>query len=270
MGAFALTEPGAGSDAASATTAAHPSTHGWSITGAKLFITNCGAADLYLVIARTGGPGASGLSAFLVERADRGVAPGRRLEKMGLHGSWTGELLLQEVAVTPSRLLGGLGEGFRIAMEALDVGRIGIAAQAVGIARGALALVGDREGQRSVEGERAGSSSAVPAHVVADMVTSTEAAWQLAVSAARAADRRAPSTFLASAAKLVATDNAMHVTEGVLDLLGLAAGFGDHPAAVRFCDAKACQIYEGTNQIQRIVIARELSSGVTGRSDRGR
>src|SRR5690348_8575645 len=138
VGGFALSEPGSGSDAASLTARAKRVAGGWRLSGAKAWITNAGAADLFVVMARTGGPGAGGISAFLVEAGWPGVTPEKPLHKLGLRGSWTAGLLLDGVHVPEENLLGHEDSGFRVAMSALDSGRIGISAQATGIAQGAL------------------------------------------------------------------------------------------------------------------------------------
>jgi alkylation response protein AidB-like acyl-CoA dehydrogenase len=249
VGGFALTEPGSGSDAAALRTVAVRDGGGFRLRGSKAFITNAGGADLYIVMARSGGEGARGVSAFLVEAGSDGVRPGEPLRKMGLRGSWTAELVLDDVAVPVDNLLGREGEGFRVAMSALDSGRIGISAQAVGIAQGALDTALDAV--RSRDGEP------VP-EVLADMAAQVEAARALYRHAAALCDAGEPFTMEAAVAKLVATDGAMAVAQAAADLCAPASGAEDHPAAIRLRDAKACQIYEGTNQVQRMVIARHL------------
>lgn len=249
-GAFALTEPGSGSDAAAARTSATAQGDTYSLSGEKMFITNGGAAHTYVVIARTGGLGAKGLSAFIVEGSDEGCVPGEPLPKLGLHGSRTTPLTLRDVSIPAWRRVGDEGVGFRIAMEALDVGRIGIAAQATGVARGALA-----EAARSL----------APTDL-ATLTAATEAARALTRRASHAATQGSPAaTRLAASAKLCATDTAMAVASACLESVGEEGMMANHPLAIRFADAKACQIYEGTNQIQRIVVARELY-GATSRS----
>ena len=266
VGAFALSEPGSGSDAASLTTRAERIPGGWRLTGTKMWISNAGVADLYTVMARTGGAGARGISAFVVEASRPGVRPGRPLHKLGLRGSWTAELHLDGVEVPESNLLAAEGQGFRVAMTALDSGRVGISAQAVGIAQGALdaAIVHLR-----TQGATAPAAPpplfevdalAAPAWMarLADMAAAVESARALTLHAAAVCDAGEPVTRDAAVAKLVATDAAVAVAHSAVELCAPASSAEHHPASLRLRDAKACQIYEGTNQIQRVVIAREL------------
>lgn len=258
LGAFALTEPDSGSDAASLQTSARPAGDGYVLNGSKVFITNVGEAGLYIVFARTGeAPRAAGVTAFLVPASAAGVRVGQVFHKMGLHGSPTGELLLEDVHVPRGSVLGTAGSGFAIAMRALDSGRIGISAQAVGIASAALeeALQFTRERQQF--GQAVAAFQGVQ-FMLADMSTKLEAARLLTYRAATMCDAGVPFTRIAAMAKLLATDTAMDVA---IDALQLAGGYGyvaDYPFERHFRDAKAAQIYEGSNQVQRIVIARDL------------
>jgi alkylation response protein AidB-like acyl-CoA dehydrogenase len=202
-------------------------------------------------MARTG-EGAHGVSAFLVEAAWAGVSAGTPLAKMGLHGSWTGELVLDGVRVPEANRLGDEGVGFTVAMSALDSGRVGISAQAVGIAQGALDAALDSSRRRRDAGRE------VDADSIADMEVRTAAARRLTRYAAALVDAGRPVTLDAAIAKLYSTDACVAVTQSAVDLCAPESAADDHPAAVRFRDAKACQIYEGTNQIQRVVIARLL------------
>jgi alkylation response protein AidB-like acyl-CoA dehydrogenase len=245
LGGFALTEAGSGSDAAALVTRAERTASGYRLQGSKAFITSGGVADLYVVMARTG-EGTRGITAFLVEATQPGVRGGEPLRKLGLRGSVTAELLLDGVEVAEDRRLGAEGEGFRVAMAALDAGRIGISAQAVGIAQGALdATVASGGGSRDRS-------------AVADMEARIAAARSLTRHAARVLDAGEPVTHIASCAKLFATDTCVAVTQVAVDLCAPDSASEEHPAAIRLRDAKACQIYEGTNQVQRIVIARGL------------
>ncbi len=247
LGAFALTEPGSGSDAAALRTTARRDGDAWVLRGTKAFITNAGAADLYVVMARTGeASGARAISAFLVEASMEGVKPQPPLHKMGLRGSWTAELVLDDVVVPGTNMLAEEGQGFRVAMSALDSGRIGISAQATGIAQGAL--------------DAACAHPAAHAYTttLADMDALTAASRALYHHAAAMCDAGQPFTPQAAAAKLYATDAAMQVAHAAVELCSPDSQSEDHPAAVRLRDAKACQIYEGTNQVQRIVLARHL------------
>jgi hypothetical protein len=208
-------------------------------------------------MARTGGAGASGISAFVVEAGTPGLSCGRPFDKMGLHGSPTGELTLEDVRVPDDHLLGGEGRGFTIAMTALDAGRIGISAQAVGLARGALEDATRYVKERHQFGQPVADFQGVQ-FMLADMATELEAARLLTYQAARLCDEGRPFGREASMAKLFATDMAMRVTIDAVQLLGGYGYIEEFPAARRMRDAKACQIYEGTNQVQRVVIARQL------------
>jgi alkylation response protein AidB-like acyl-CoA dehydrogenase len=260
LGAFALTEPDSGSDAASLRTTAVRQDGGWVLNGTKTFITNLAVADLYIVMARSNlTPGARGISAFIVEKDMPGLRFGEPMKKMGLHGSPTGELILENVVVPEENLLAREGEGFKVAMKALDSGRIGISAQAVGLARGALDLAVEYCKQRKQFGQELRQFEAIQ-FMVADMATAVDAARLLTWEAAAACDRGDPLTHLASIAKLFATDTAMQVTTDAVQIFGGYGYIKEFPVERYMRDAKATQIYEGTNQIQRIVIARELLS----------
>ena len=253
LAAFCLSEPGSGSDAASLRASAHPDGTGWVLTGTKTFITNIGEAGLYIVFARA----PEGISAFLVPGDAPGLRVGQVFRKMGLNGSPTGELVLDGVRVPSDALLHRPGKGFRVAMRALDAGRIGISGQALGIAGAAL-----DEGITFVR-ERRQFGRALAAFqglqfMVADMGTRLEAARRLAYHAAWLCDRGRPFTREASIAKLFCTDTAMAVATDAVQLGG-GYGFTQDLALERhFRDAKALQIYEGSNQVQRIVIARDV------------
>lgn len=257
IGAFALTEPGSGSDAASLRTTARSADGGYVLNGTKVFITNLGHAGTYIVMARTGGPGASGVSAFVVEADSKGLTCGQPFDKMGLHGSPTGELTLSDVFVPGDHLLGGEGRGFVIAMTALDAGRIGISAQAVGLARGALEDATRYVRERQQFGHAIADFQGIQ-FMLADMATQLEAARIMTYHAAQLCDAGRPFGREASMAKLFATDTAMQVTIDAVQLLGGYGYIEEFPMARRMRDAKACQIYEGTNQVQRVVIARQL------------
>ncbi len=246
--AFALTEPGSGSDAAGLAARAERDGDGYRLTGAKAFITNCGAAGVYLVLARTA-PGARGITAFIVTAGSPGLRTGEPLHKMGLAGSWTGELVLDGVPVSSADRLGEEGMGFRIAMAALDSGRIGISAQAVGIAQGCLDDVVSAAGSGGAD---------VDETLLADIHARTVAARLLTAHAAQLADLGEPMTRAASTAKLYATDTCVAAAVAAVELCAPESARDDHPAAIRLRDAKASQIYEGTNQVQRMVIAREV------------
>ena len=265
LGAFALSEPGSGSDAASLVTRAVLDGDDYVLDGTKMWITNAGEADLYLVLARTGGPGARGISAFLVEAAWPGVRPSRPLRKLGLRGSSTAELVLESVRVPAANRIGPEGTGFRLAMAGLDSGRVGISAQATGIAQGALdAAVEHLRGlgadlpEPSLLDEAAAARLPAAAARLADLAVKVAAARAVTMHAAALADAGGPFTRDAAIAKLVTTDICVAVAHAAVEICAPASDADTHPAAVRLRDAKACQIYEGTNQIQRVVIAREL------------
>jgi alkylation response protein AidB-like acyl-CoA dehydrogenase len=258
LGAFALTEPEAGSDAASLRTTAVRGDGGWMLNGTKTFITNVGVGDVYIVMARTNlSPGARGISAFIVEKGTPGLRFGQPMHKMGLRGSPTGELVLENVVVPEENMLGREGQGFTVAMKALDSGRIGISAQAVGLARGALDLAVAYARERRQFGQPIARFEGLQ-FMIADMATAVDAARLMTLEAANTADRGLPFTQLASMAKLFATDTAMDVTTNAVQIFGGYGYIKEFPVERFMRDAKATQIYEGTNQIQRIVIAREL------------
>ena len=251
LGAFALTEPASGSDAAALKTTARRSGDGYVLNGTKTFITNVGHAGLYVVFARTGpDERAAGVTAFLVPAGSVGLRVGQVFDKMGLNGSPTGELVLEDVEVPAANRLGAEGKGFVVAMRALDSGRIGISGQGLGIAQAAVdearVLMRDR-------GHDQGDD-----FTLADMATRVESARLLAYHAAWLCSRGRPFARQASMAKLHCTDTAMQVTVDALQIAGEEGARAGSPFERHMRDAKALQIYEGSNQVQRIVIAREL------------
>jgi alkylation response protein AidB-like acyl-CoA dehydrogenase len=255
LGAFALTEPGSGSDAAALQTTARRLGDEWVLTGRKVFITNIGEAGMYLVFARTGPePRAAGISAFLVPAESEGLRIGQVFDKMGLNGSPTGELVLEEVRVPLGGLLHQEGRGFSVAMRALDSGRIGISGQALGIADAALTEATEHlRGLGRPAGDLEGD-----AFTLADMATRLTAARQMAYHAAVLCGRGQPFTREASMAKLFCTDTAMDLATDAVQLAGDDGYLADHAFERHFRDAKALQIYEGSNQVQRVVVARHL------------
>ena len=251
LGAFALTEPASGSDAASLKMTARRKGNDYVLNGTKVFITNIGRAGLYVVFARTGpDEKAAGVSAFLVPGDAPGVRVGQMFEKMGLHGSPTGELVLEDVLVPAANRLAPEGQGFTVAMRALDSGRIGISGQALGIAQAAV----DESRDLLAERERAQGDD----FMLADMATRLESARLLAYHAAWLCTNGRPFTRQASMAKLHCTDTAMEVALDGLQLAGEEGTAAGSPFERHVRDAKALQIYEGSNQVQRIVIARDL------------
>ena len=250
LGAFALTEPASGSDAASLKTSARRNGTGYVINGTKIFITNVGRAGLYIVFARTGEEKAAGVSAFVVPSSAPGLRVGQVFKKMGLHGSPTGELVLEDVEVAAENRLGAEGQGFTIAMRALDSGRIGISGQALGIAQAAL------DESRVLLRERGREQG--DDFLLADMATRLESARLLAYHAAWLCSRGRPFTRQASMAKLHCTDTAMQLAIDAVQLAGEEGTLAGATFERHVRDAKALQIYEGSNQVQRIVIARHL------------
>lgn len=254
LGAFALTEPGSGSDAASLKTSARRQGDSYVLNGTKIFITNIGRAGLYVVFARSGAEEkAAGVSAFLVPADAPGVRAGQLFKKMGLHGSPTGELVLEDVVVPSANRLAPEGQGFIVAMRALDSGRLGISGQALGIAQAAV----DETRDLLVGRERAQGDD----FSLADMATRLESARLLAYHAAWLCSAGRPFTRQASMAKLHSTDTAMQVSLDALQVAGEEGAAGGSPFERHVRDAKALQIYEGSNQVQRIVIARDLLRG---------
>jgi alkylation response protein AidB-like acyl-CoA dehydrogenase len=259
LGAFALSEPASGSDAAALETVARRHGSEWVLSGRKVFITNAGRAGMYLVFARTGARDSrsGGISAFIVPGDSAGLKVGQVFEKMGLNGSPTGELVLEEVRVPESELLDGEGRGFRIAMRALDSGRIGISGQAMGVAGAALAEALEHTNHSEQSGRPASSFQGV-GYALADMATRLLAGRQMAYLAAALCSAGEPFTKEASMAKLFCTDAAMEIAGEALQLAGADGYVSGAPFERHFRDAKALQIYEGTNQVQRLVIARHL------------
>jgi len=256
---YALSEPDAGSDVASMTTRAEADGDGWVLNGTKCWITNAGISDLYTVFARTGGPGHRGISAFLVE-AEWGVQVEKLEHKLGVKGSPTGVIRLDDVRVPGESLIGEVDQGFAIAMHTLDRSRPTIGAQAVGIGQGALDYaIGYMKERRTFSRPIAENQGLQ--WMVADAATKLEAARQLVYLACATVDEGDPRGELGklgAMAKAFASDVAMEVTTDAVQLLG---GYGyttEFPVERMMRDAKITQIYEGTNQIQRIVIAKNL------------
>lgn len=260
LGAFALTEPHAGSDASSIRTSAVRKGDEYVLNGNKVFITNGGEADTYIAFAVTdASKGTRGISAFIVERDTPGFIVGKKEKKMGLNGSYTTELVFDNARVPAANLLGKEGEGFTIAMANLDTGRIGIAAQALGIAEAAVGYATEYAKERKQFGQPIGKQQAV-AFKLADMATKAEAARLLVYQAAWLRSQGKACGLQASMAKRFATDTAMELATEAVQIFG---GYGytrDYPVERLFRDAKVAQIYEGTNEIQRIVIAKHLLS----------
>ncbi|MGG1397008.1 acyl-CoA dehydrogenase [Bacillus salipaludis] len=258
LGAFCLTEPSSGSDAASLKSRAVRDGDYYKINGTKAFITNGGEADVYIVFASTKPEkGARGITAFIVEKNTPGLIIGKDEKKMGLHGSRTVQLTFEDMLVPAANRLGEEGEGFKIAMANLEVGRIGIATQALGIAEAALEAATDYAKQRQQFGKPIAAQQGV-AFKLADMATSVEAAKLLIYRAADLRKRGVKCGFESSVAKLFASRTAVEVTTEAIQVFG---GYGyteDYPVERYFRDAKITEIYEGTSEIQRIVVSKHL------------
>jgi alkylation response protein AidB-like acyl-CoA dehydrogenase len=260
QGSYCLSEADAGSDVAAMSARAVRDDDSYVLTGTKYWITNAGISDIYVVFAKTDpGAGARGVSCFLVERA-HGLRIGKLEHKMGMHGSPTGEVILDEVRIPAANRIGEEGQGFMIAMHTLDRSRPSIAAQAVGIAQGALDFAVGYVKERKAFGHPIADFQGLQ-FMLADMAMKTEAARALTYRACAIIDEGDPRGELNAAgamAKAFASDTAMEVTTNGVQLLG---GYGyttDFPMERFMRDAKITQIYEGTNQIQRVVIARNL------------
>ncbi len=259
MFSYCLSEPDAGSDAAAMKTRAVREGDGWVLNGVKRWITNAGVSDFYTVFAATDpDQGARGISAFVVEKTDAGVSFGAPEKKLGIKGSPTREVYLDGVRLPADRLVGVEGEGFKLALRTLDHTRVTIAAQAVGIAQGALDYAVGYVKERRQFGQRIADFQGVQ-FMLADMATKLEAARALTYTAAARSERGdADLTFFGAAAKCFASDVAMEVTTDAVQLLGGYGYVQDYPVERMMRDAKITQIYEGTNQIQRVVLARQL------------
>ncbi|MGA3363041.1 MAG: acyl-CoA dehydrogenase family protein [Solirubrobacteraceae bacterium] len=255
--AFALSEPGAGSDPAAMVTAARQDGEDWIISGSKAWISNCGIADFYIVFALSD-PGERRITAFIVESDRPGLHTGKLEHKLGIRGSPTGELRFEDVRVPGENVLGTAGRGLAVALGTLERSRLGTAAQAVGIAQGATDFAVGYARERHQFGRPIGEFQGI-AFKLADMELRTAAARELLYRACAMTDRReAGAGKYASMAKVFASDTAMAVTVEAVQVLGGYGYVRDYPVERMMRDAKITQIYEGTNEIQRLVIARSL------------
>jgi alkylation response protein AidB-like acyl-CoA dehydrogenase len=257
LGAFALSEPESGSDAGSLRATAELRGDRYVLNGTKYWITHGGHADVYVVMARTGGPGPGGVSAFLVEGDRAGLSAGKKEEKMGLRASPTAEIILEDVEIPVENRLGPEGIGFTVAMAALDSGRITIGAISVGVCRAAIE-VATRYATVRRQFDTAIIDFQGVGFLLADMATRADAAELMVHRAAWMRDNGIKYSMEAAMAKLAATDAAMAVTTDAVQVLG---GYGytrDYPVERYMRDAKVMQIVEGTNQVQRLVISRHL------------
>lgn len=263
LGAYCLSEPASGSDAASLRTKAVRDGDDWVLTGTKAWITHGGIADFYTVMARTGEGGPRGITAFLVPGDAEGLSAAVPEKKMGLKGSPTAQVHLDGVRVPDARRLGDEGQGFAIALSALDSGRLGIAACAIGVAQAALDEAVSYAADRRQFGKPISDFQGLR-FMLADMATQIEAGRALYLTAARLRDAGLPFAKQAAMAKLHCTDTAMRATTDAVQILGGYGYTADFPAERYMREAKVLQIVEGTNQIQRMVIARHLA-GPEGR-----
>jgi alkylation response protein AidB-like acyl-CoA dehydrogenase len=261
LAAYALTEPGSGSDSAAMRSEARREGDEYVVNGSKRFITNAGVADLYTVFAKTDPSlGHDGISAFLVESSSPGFEVGRIEPKMGIKGSTTGELFFNDMRIPAGNLLGEEGEGFKVAMRILDRSRPGIGAQGLGLAQGATDYALEYAKGRETMGKPIAQHQMISA-MLADMETKCEAARLLLYKCGRMIDEDADGTELtkiSAMAKLYCTDVAMEVTTDAVQILGGYGYMQEYPVERMMRDAKITQLYEGTNQIQRLVIAREM------------
>ncbi len=258
LGAFGLTEPNAGTDAAGQKTTAVLDGDEYVLNGSKIFITNAGVADTFIIMAMTDtSKGTRGISAFIVDRETPGFSVGKKEDKMGINASDTRELIFKDCRIPKENLLGKEGYGFRIAMETLDGGRIGISAQALGIARRAL----DEAIQYSKEREQFGRSISkfqVTQFKLAEMATKVEAATNLVYKAAIAKDTQKVFSVEAAMAKYYASDIAMEVAREAVQILGGYGYMKEYPVERLLRDAKITEIYEGTTEVQKMVIGGSL------------
>ncbi|HEY0871476.1 MAG TPA: acyl-CoA dehydrogenase family protein [Acidothermaceae bacterium] len=257
LGAYCLSEPDSGSDAGALRTRAENAADGYRLSGTKAWITHAGHADFYTVMARTSDNRSRGISCFLLPSDAEGIRAGVPEKKMGLRGSPTGQLHLDNVAAGSERLIGNEGQGFTIALAALDTGRLGIAACSVGLAQAALDVALDYAGERRQFGQPIGDFEGL-GFMLADMATGVAAGRALYLAAARRADAGERFTMQAAMAKLFCTDMAMRVTTDAVQVLGGYGYVEDYPVERYLREAKALQIVEGTNEVQRLVISRQL------------
>ncbi|MBM3704787.1 MAG: acyl-CoA dehydrogenase [Actinobacteria bacterium] len=256
---YCLSESEAGSDAAAMRTKAVAKDGGWLLNGSKKWISNAGESEFYTVLASTDpNKDAKGISAFVVEKSDKGLSFGAHEKKMGFRGSPTREVYFDDVHLPADRMLGEEGTGFALAMKTLDHTRITIAAQALGIAQGAFEVASEYARQRKQFGRAIFDFQAVQ-FMLADMAMKIEAARGLTYAAAvKSENSEGDLTFFSAASKCYATDVAMEVTTNAVQVLGGYGYVSDYPVERMMRDAKLTQIYEGTNQVQRIVMARNL------------
>ena len=258
LGAWGLTEPGSGSDAAALRTRAEPAGDHWVLNGSKAFITNASVAGTSVVMARTGPePRSRGISAFVVERGTPGFSTGAPYRKLGLHASNTAELIFEDARVPAANLLGERGQGFAQAMRVLEGGRIAMAAMAVGVAQAAVDQAARYMKQRTAVGRTLAEFNGLQG-MLADLATEVEVARLLTLRAACLKDSGRPAMHAAAMAKLFASETAMKAATKAVQVHGGAGYITEFPVERIFRDAKLTEIGEGTSEIQRMVIAREI------------
>jgi alkylation response protein AidB-like acyl-CoA dehydrogenase len=262
LGAFSLSESAAGSDAASLQCRAERREDRYVLNGSKTWVTNGGEADIYMVMARSSaGSGAQGISCFIVEKGTAGFTFGKTERKMGLHSSPTRELVFDQCEIALSQRLGEEGQGFKIALSSLDGGRVNIGAIAIGVAQAACEQACAYAREREQFGKPIGTFQGIQ-FMLADMAMKIEAARLLVYEAAYKLDEGQDASLYASMAKCFATDTAMEVATNAVQVLGGAGYVRDYPVERYMRDIKVAQIFEGTNQIQRIVIGRALLGNI--------
>ena len=258
LGAFGLTEPNAGTDAAGIQTIAEDKSDHWLINGSKIFISGGGIAETYVIFAMTDkSQGTKGISAFILEKGMPGFTFGKKEDKMGIRASCATELIFEDVKLPKENLLGQIGKGFKVAMTSLDFGRIGIAAQALGIAQGAYEEAVNYMKQRK-QFNKPISAFQAPAFDMADMRTRIDCARLLVYRAADCRDKGLSSSVAAAQAKLFASETAMYVTTKAVQFHG---GYGyckDYPVERMMRDAKITEIYEGTSEVMRMIISGDI------------
>jgi butyryl-CoA dehydrogenase len=260
IGAFSLSEASSGSDAGSLRTTAKKDGNHYVVNGTKLWATQSDIAETTILMARTGGPGPKGISSFILERGMPGFKTGKREKKMGMKNSHTMEIILENVKIPAENLIGNEGDGFKVAMTALDNGRITIGASALGIASSALNVAISHSKMREQFGKPIAEFQGIQ-FMLADMGTQLDAAKLMVKRAAWLKDEKKPFSTEAAMAKLFATDMAMQVTTEAVQILGGSGYTQDFPVERFMREAKVLQIVEGTNQIQRVIIGRALTQG---------
>lgn len=258
LGAFGLTEPNAGTDAAMQQTTAKDMGDHWLLNGSKIFISGGGIADVYVVMAMTDrSKGNKGISAFIVEKGTPGFSRGKKENKMGIRGSIAAELVFEDCVVPKENLLGGLGKGFKVAMSSLDVGRLGIAAQALGIAQGAFDQTVDYMKQRKQFGRSLDKFQSL-AFEMANMKTEIDAARFVLYNACDRRDRGLSSTVEAAQAKLKCSETASYVVDKAVQFHGGYGYIKDYPVERMYRDQKITEIYEGTSEVMKMVISGDI------------